>query len=270
MRIALFNIDSLASNTAMRNLIERESESIVFVGLSPPFRRSRGSALAQRWQHIKRSGLSFSSFLACNFQIPRHAGRFRPNAATLPGLCEAKGIRVELVEDVNSLALQQLMSDLEVDLIISCYFDQIFKQPMIDLPRHGILNVHSSLLPQHRGPMPVIFNCLDSPPSFGVTIHGVDSRIDAGPIFAQRGYEPPPEHSVLSMMSDLHELGADMLCDVLDEIRRDQLPAEIKSQGAASYGGFPDAEVMERFRATGRKLYNRRDLARAFRTPMSL
>ena len=270
MRIALFNIDSLASNTAVRKLIERSSEDLVFVGFSPPFRRSRGSALAQRWQHIKRSGLGFSSFLAYNFQIPRHVGRFSPVASTLHGLCLAKGIRAELIEDVNSIEVQQLMSELEVDLIISCYFDQIFKQPLIDLPQHGILNVHSSLLPAHRGPMPVIYNCLDDPALFGATVHAVDRQIDAGSIFAQTDYEPPPGHSVLSMMSDLHELGVDMLCDILDKIRSGQRPAEVKSQAGGSYGGFPDSEVMKRFRETGRKLYNRQDLARAFRTPMSM
>ena len=268
MRIALFNIDSLASNAAVRTFIDREKDNIVLLGQSPPFRRVHGSSLAQRWRHIKRSGFGFSSFLAHNFQIPRHAGRFVSNSRKLIGQCHARGIRVEPIEDVNAPEVLRLLAELEVDLIISCYFDQIFKQPIIDLPIHGILNVHSSLLPEHRGPMPVIHNCLDTTPSFGVTVHAVNTHIDTGAIFAQRGYQPPTERSVLAMMTDLHDLGVEALFDVIDEIRSGRRPAEIKSQDGGSYESFPDRETMEKFRATGRQLYDRGDVARAFRTPM--
>ena len=268
MRIALFNIDSLASNSAVRTLIDREKENIVLLAQSPPFRRAHGSSLAQRWRHIKRSGLGFSSFLAHNFQIPRHVGRLSPKAATLAGLCATSGIRVEPIEDVNAPEVQRLLAELEVDLIVSFYFDQIFKQHIIDLPKFGILNVHSSLLPEHRGPMPVIHGCLDVPPSIGVTIHAVDAQIDTGPIFAQQGYEPPHGHSVLAMMTDLHNLGVELLYGVIDAFRNGNRPAEIKSQSGGSYESFPDHETMKRFRATGRKLIDRRDVARAFRTPM--
>lgn len=268
MRIALFNIDSLASNAAVRKFIDREKADIVLLGQSPPFRRARGSSLAQRWRHIKRSGWGFSSLLAHNFQISRHVGRLGPKSATLAGLCEKHGIRVEPIEDVNAPEVERMLVELDVDVIVSCYFDQIIKQHIIDVPKHGILNVHSSLLPEHRGPMPVIHGCLDDPPSFGVTIHAIDAHIDTGPIFAQQSYEPPPGHSVLAMMTDLHIIGVELLFGVLDQIRSGEHPPEIKSQDGGSYQSFPDREAMERFRATNRKLIDRKDVARAFRTPM--
>ena len=268
MRIAVFNIDSLASNAALRLLVDRLGSDLVYVGLSPPFKRKHGSALAQRQRHLKRSGLDFSVFMACNFMIPRHAARVYPNSATLPGLCQSRGVQVEHVEDVNADSVRQRLAELKVDLIVSCYFDQVFQSKMIELPEHGILNVHSSLLPENRGPMPVIDACLSVPPQLGVSVHQIDEGIDTGPIFAQEHYEPGSNQSVLAMMTDLHVLGVRLLDEVLGSISSGNRPASIKSQEGGSYAGFPDRETMLRFRKTGKKLVNRHDLARAFTTPI--
>ena len=116
--------------------------------------------------------------------------------------------------------------------------------------------------------MPVIYSCLDEPPSLGVTIHAIDADIDTGAIFAQQGYEPPPGHSVLAIMTDLHIIGVELLFGVIDQIRNGNRPAETKSQTGGSYESFPDHETMERLRSTKRKLIERQDMARAFRTPM--
>lgn len=163
MRIALLNIDSLASNQALRGFIERNSKDIAVLGLSPPFGKRRGGVLAQSLLHLRRSGIHFSSLLSYNFAVPRVVGQLAPRRTTLAGFAEARGIVVARIEDINHRRTLDLLSRLDVDLIVSFYFDQIMGREIIELPRLGVINAHSSLLPMHRGPMPVLFSCLDDP-----------------------------------------------------------------------------------------------------------
>jgi methionyl-tRNA formyltransferase len=269
MRIAIFNIDSLASNSAIRLFISQYGHMIKLLGLSPPFRRSRGGVLAQSWKHTRASGATFSNFLGCNFLLPRKASFFAPRSATLEGLCQSRGINVIRLDDANSEDVQRNLQDAGIDLIVSCYFDQILCSELIALPQHGVINIHSSLLPQHRGPMPVLYSSLDAPPSFGVSIHAVDAGIDTGPVLAQESYVPASNRSILGIMSDLHEQGVGLLDNVLADIEACRaLPVSVQTEG--SYESFPGRSEIARSRQLGFALFDRHDANRALHTPMSI
>lgn len=269
MRVAVFNIDSLASNSAIRQLIAQHGSMIKIVGLSPPFRRARGGVLAQSWRHTWTSGTAFSNFLGCNFWLPRQAGQFATRANTLEGLCAAQGIGVLRLEDANGEETKRRLQEAEIDLIVSCYFDQILQAELIALPRYGAINIHSSLLPQHRGPMPVLYSSLDVPPSFGVSIHAVDADIDTGPVLAQAPYRPTQGRSILSIMSELHERGVGLIGDVLADIKEGRRSSG-SMQSKGSYESFPSRSDVRRSRQMGFRLFDRGDIARAWRTPMSI
>lgn len=268
MRIALLNIDSLASNPAIRIFIERNSSHIALLGLSPPFNARRGGILRQSRRHLVRSGIVFSYFMFFNFLLPRALGSLRPVRATLAGLAQERGIRVERLEDVNDGTFARLIGELGIDLVISCYFDQIIRDDVIALPRLGVFNVHSSMLPMHRGPMPVLHGCLDQPPQLGITLHRVDAGIDTGPILAQRAYAPPPRRSVLTLTRELHVLGVGILETMLPAIEAGSFPSS--PQDGGSYESFPDRAAMRRLLRSGRLLFDHRDIACALRTPMSI
>ena len=266
MRIALLNIDSLASNQAIRSFIERNSRQIVLLGLSPPFCASRGGMVAQTRRHLRRSGLMFTAFLNYNFVVPRIVGSVVPQRTTLAGLAKANGIAVARVEDVNGPEMVALLRDFGVDLIVSCYFDQIMRPEVIELPRHGVVNVHSSLLPMHRGPMPVLYACLDNPPQLGITIHRVDAGVDTGPILARRTFEAPPGQSVLALTGALHMAGIELLEDLLPAIEAGQ--AQLTPQVGGSYESFPDRTTIARLGKCGRRLFDLRDVLASMCTPM--
>lgn len=266
MRIALFNIDSLATNAAIGAFIARHRQRIAFVGLSPPFRRQRGGFLRQSVRHLRRSGSDFSNFLTCNFVLPRASGRRLGRGPTIEQFCRSVSIPAEPVVDVNAPAVAARLSELGVDLIVSCYFDQIFRPEIITLPRLGAINVHSALLPNHRGPMPVLYCALDNPPTLGVTVHRLEASIDTGPILAQEAYTAPAGETVLRSMRALHARGLELVDSLLPGLAAGTVTGEPQTGG--SYEGFPSADDVRGLRRRGTRLADGEDFRAALRTPI--
>src|SRR5688572_5718887 len=73
----------------------------------------------------------------------------------------------------------------DLDLIMLAWWPNIIREPLISLPRLGVLNMHPSLLPHGRGKNPNFWAIVEGRP-FGVTIHFVDASVDGGDIVFQR------------------------------------------------------------------------------------
>ena len=73
---------------------------------------------------------------------------------------------------------------LEPDLGVLADYGQIVPQALLDIPRHGILNLHPSLLPRHRGASPIPATIVSGDSETGVTLMAMDAGLDTGPIVA--------------------------------------------------------------------------------------
>src|SRR4051794_33821414 len=80
---------------------------------------------------------------------------------------------------------------LQPDLIAVAAYGQILPQSILDLPRFGCLNVHTSLLPKYRGAAPIQWSIIQGEPETGVTIMKMDAGMDTGEILTQ---EKTPIH----------------------------------------------------------------------------
>ena len=78
----------------------------------------------------------------------------------------------------------EAIRELEPDLGILADFGQIVPQALLDVPRHGFLNLHPSLLPRHRGATPIPATILSGDAVGGVSIIEMDAGLDTGPIVA--------------------------------------------------------------------------------------
>ena len=72
------------------------------------------------------------------------------------------------------------------DLLVLADYGQIVPQELLDLPGHGALNLHPSLLPRHRGASPIPATILAGDHETGVSLIRMDAGLDTGPIVAQR------------------------------------------------------------------------------------
>lgn len=118
----------------------------------------------------------------------------RPRTPSYPNMGEkVTDILGEIPDDVDLVlpgsaeSLARAVRGHDIDLVIVCGLSWRLPKIVLDAPKLGVLNVHTSLLPKYRGPMPVQWAIRNGDPEIGVTIHWMDEQIDTGNIVAQRG-----------------------------------------------------------------------------------
>jgi methionyl-tRNA formyltransferase len=125
------------------------------------------------------------------------------------------GLSVLQPEKLSSPEVIADLRDLAPDLIVVAAFGQLLKPDLLDLPAHGCLNVHASLLPRWRGAAPISASILAGDPETGVTIMRMDPGLDTGPILAQDRIPMDPAETTASLTGKLALLGADLLIETL-------------------------------------------------------
>jgi methionyl-tRNA formyltransferase len=195
-------------------------------------------------------------------QPDRPAGRGRAlRPPPVKELVEAKGLPVLQPERVNAPDALAALRALAPDAIAIAAFGQILKQPLLDIPRRGALNVHASLLPRHRGASPVAAAILAGDEETGVTIMEVVLALDAGPVVAQRALGIEPEDTTGTLTAKLAQLGADLLIETLPGWERGEITSRPQDGAQATYAppvkpadavidwSLPAVEVWRRVRA---------------------
>ena len=124
-------------------------------------------------------------------------GRYGPPADTGElVMAAAEGLDVLLPARRRSIA--PLLASVDPDLVVCMGFPWKIPPDALAVPRLGWLNGHPSLLPLHRGPLPIAWAIRSGDDEIGVTFHRMDAELDTGPILAQRSYplgelEPPDD-----------------------------------------------------------------------------
>ena len=97
------------------------------------------------------------------------------------------------------------------DLIAVAAYGQILPKSVLDLPRFGCLNVHTSLLPKYRGPAPIQWAVLNGDAETGVTIMKIAVTLDTGDMLAQDRTAIGPEDTSATLHDRLARMGAELL-----------------------------------------------------------
>lgn len=130
---------------------------------------------------------------------PRPAGRRRVDRPTPVGDWAAdRGLPILTPARLRSPESVAQVVELAPDLLVLADYGQLVPSSLLELPRHGALNLHPSLLPRHRGASPIPAAILAGDAQTGVTLMRMDAGLDTGPIVAQRaipltGGEVAPE-----------------------------------------------------------------------------
>ncbi len=114
-------------------------------------------------------------------------------------------------------ALERL-SALKPELIVVAAYGKILPKEILDLPRLGCINVHSSLLPRYRGAAPINWAILNGETETGVTIMYMAEGLDTGDIISQRATAIDPDETVESLHDRLALLGAELLGETVAAI----------------------------------------------------
>ncbi|MGI6037670.1 MAG: methionyl-tRNA formyltransferase [Limnochordia bacterium] len=130
------------------------------------------------------------------------------------------GLELHQPEDVNDDATFQLLEGLSPEAIVVVAFGQRIAPRLLDLPPHGCINVHASLLPKYRGASPIQRAIMEGESITGVTIMEMDVGWDTGPILSQREVAIEEGETGQSLHDKLAQEGAQLLGETLEEIHR--------------------------------------------------
>ena len=149
-------------------------------------------------------------------QPDRPAGRGRrPKPPPVKELAQASGIPVVQPQRLRDEAAIAEIAALRPELQIVAAYGQLLPEAVLDLPAHGTLNVHASLLPRWRGAAPVHAAILHGDPETGATIMLVDQTEDTGDTLAQRPTRIGASETAGELSDRLARLGAELLIEAI-------------------------------------------------------
>ena len=137
-------------------------------------------------------------------------------------------IRVDGVDDLRALA---------PDLCVTAAFGQILSQEVLDIPKIGTVNVHSSLLPKYRGSAPINWAVMEGETVTGVTTMMTDKGLDTGDILLKKEVPILPGETAEDLTIRLAPIGAELLIETIRRIEAGNCPRIPQNEAEASY--FP-------------------------------
>ena len=145
----------------------------------------------------------------------------RGNKMTSPAIklfAESLGFKVHQPSSLKDPKILQEASQLNPDLIVVAAYGKLIPKELLLIPRYGCWNLHPSLLPEYRGPSPVVSAILDGKITTGVTLMQMDEGLDTGPIISQEKIRIDINESVKKCTEKLFAIGADMLIKNLPDL----------------------------------------------------
>ncbi len=129
----------------------------------------------------------------------------------------------------------ETLSALEPDGFVVAAYGQILRQRLLDVPKHGTLNVHASLLPRWRGASPIAAVILAGDEVTGVTLMEMERALDAGPMIARVEMPISPHDTTGTLEPRLAEAGAVLLSQSLDAWASGELVLERQDESLVTY-----------------------------------
>jgi methionyl-tRNA formyltransferase len=145
------------------------------------------------------------------------------------------GLRVEQPERIRRPEVVSQLRDFSSDAMVVVGYGQIIPQAIIDLPRHGIVNVHASLLPKYRGAAPIQWAIANGERVTGVTTMLINAGLDTGDMLMKAEIPIGDTETAVELSERLAPMGADLLVQTLAGIESGGLRGEAQNDSEATY-----------------------------------
>lgn len=154
-----------------------------------------------------------------------------------------QGLTVYQPQKVKTPEFVQTLRELQPELIVVAAFGQFLSREILELPPHGCINVHASLLPKYRGAAPIQYAIIKGEQESGVTIMQMDIGMDTGAML-EKVVVPIAENTTMGELHDaLREQGAALLLKVIDDIAAGTAVAEPQNDAEATYATLLDRSM---------------------------
>ena len=136
-----------------------------------------------------------------------------------------------------------IVEDLKPELIVVAAYGKILPEELLDYPKYGSINVHSSLLPKYRGAAPINWAILDGEAETGVSIMYMAKELDAGDVLLQKSIPIGDKEDAQALTARLAELGADALSEAVTAIGSGTATRTPQPENGGTYASMLSREM---------------------------
>ncbi|MDA1311699.1 MAG: methionyl-tRNA formyltransferase [Acidobacteria bacterium] len=145
------------------------------------------------------------------------------------------GLEVFQPRRIKSVDSFERLAEIAPDVIVVVGYGQIIPQRILDLPAHGCINVHASLLPKYRGAAPVNWAVANGETQSGVTTMRIIFKLDAGDMLLERATPIGPAETAQDLLDRLAPIGAGLLVETLAGLEAGSIAARPQAEQEATF-----------------------------------
>ncbi|MEC7834676.1 MAG: methionyl-tRNA formyltransferase [Pseudomonadota bacterium] len=146
-----------------------------------------------------------------------------------------KNLTVRTPKNFRDKSEQEKFSKFKCDLGIVVAYGILLPEAILNIPLHGCINVHASLLPRWRGAAPIQRAILSGDKKTGVTIMQMNAELDAGDILRSKGIAISLDTNFLDLERTLSTLGSDLLIETINNLHMDRRKSKKQSSQGVIY-----------------------------------
>lgn len=159
-------------------------------------------------------------------QPDRPRGRSgKPEPPEVKVWAHAHGLAVHQPEKLHDGAFEAWLREMRPELCVVAAYGRLLRQPVLDVPTHGWLNLHPSLLPRWRGPSPIQTALMEGDRVTGITIMRMVLEMDAGDIVLQERTPIEQDETAGELTERLAEMGAHTMMKAVAMVERGAAPS---------------------------------------------
>jgi len=168
------------------------------------------------------------------------------------------GLSVHQPEKIKSAEARALLESLRPEAVVVVGYGQILPPWLLELPRHGCINLHASLLPAYRGAAPIQWAVAKGESKTGVTTLQMDPGMDTGPILLQWETEIGSEETAVALAERMSGPGAELMLKTLAGLQAGNITPRPQDNSLASRAPLLKKEDgLIDWNQTARQIFNR-------------
>lgn len=268
MRIILITVaNHIYGNYIIKKLIETKKKEIVAIVESEVLLHKK-SFPAAILKYLKISGIYYvvvqavkQEFFKVGSLLYRLLHIQQPSSIffSYKTMANQYSIPVYKTKNINNASSLNLIKELNPDLIVSIFFNQILGKKLLSISRDCV-NIHPAYLPNYKGVSPVFWALANDESYTGVTVHYIDKGIDTGEIIYQEKIPISPNDTEHSLYFKSCEIGISLLLKALTDIESGNMkPLSYNKNMGVSYFSLPTKQAVCQFRKNGRKFFRFRE-----------
>jgi methionyl-tRNA formyltransferase len=179
-----------------------------------------------------------------------------PQLLSFEGLGEKIGKPILVLNAINDAPDHDTLTRSEPDLIVTLRYGVILKSRVIAIPRYGVINLHSGLLPAYKGVMATFRALQAGEVTIGTTLHYItDSSIDTGPVIGTTAMDVIPGKSYLWHVLNLYPDGCKLIAASVEVILNKGRVDSVSQDSGGHYYTFPTDDELGLFEQAGNHLF---------------